>query len=278
MTRTSFSASTPSVRPHVAGLMTGLLALATTSCGPASGGSVSTSAQVDPETTTTGSPTLEAQTIRREVRVRTSAGYANREVAYRADELILIVPDGALSLGNARTRRADQALITSPELRDELEGRLGAREIRRLGRRDGALDNVFLVRGIDVDPYDYAADPGGGILKAEPNYVLRVGQSGKVSQSKGQVLGTASNPSYPGDALFPQQWSLDNQGQTGGTADADIDVLDAWAYEQGDPDVVIAIIDTGVDYTHRDLRRRMWDQRGGDPGQRPGRRRQRLRG
>jgi parallel beta-helix repeat protein len=56
----------------------------------------------------------------------------------------------------------------------------------------------------------------------------------------------------PDDPFFGQQWALHNTGQTGGTVDADIDAPEAWDIETGDPDVVIAVIDTGVDYTNPD--------------------------
>jgi subtilisin family serine protease len=69
------------------------------------------------------------------------------------------------------------------------------------------------------------------------------------------------------DTHFDQQWGLDNTGQshtmsdqglpgpttTTGTADADVDAPEAWAVQTGDPSVVIAVIDTGVDINHPDL-------------------------
>jgi len=52
------------------------------------------------------------------------------------------------------------------------------------------------------------------------------------------------------DPLFSEQWHLHNVGQTGGKVDADMDAPEAWEVEQGSNQVVIAIIDTGVDYNH----------------------------
>lgn len=57
----------------------------------------------------------------------------------------------------------------------------------------------------------------------------------------------------PNDPDFNQQWYLHNTGQTGGTADADVDAPEAWNLERGDPGIAIAVIDTGVDLDHPDL-------------------------
>ena len=62
----------------------------------------------------------------------------------------------------------------------------------------------------------------------------------------------------PNDPRFSEQWSLHNIGQTGGTFDADIDAPEAWDLTTGTNRVVVAVIDTGVDYTHEDLRNNMW--------------------
>ena len=57
----------------------------------------------------------------------------------------------------------------------------------------------------------------------------------------------------PDDTLFSLQWGLSNPD-----AEFDIGAPDAWAYLTDAPDVVVAVIDSGVDATHEDLAGNMW--------------------
>lgn len=58
----------------------------------------------------------------------------------------------------------------------------------------------------------------------------------------------------PTDPLFSQQWHLNNTGQFGGTAGADIKAVQAWDITLGSPGITVAVIDTGIDIDHEDLR------------------------
>jgi subtilisin family serine protease len=66
----------------------------------------------------------------------------------------------------------------------------------------------------------------------------------------------------PNDPDFGLLWGLHNTGQTvygdPGTPGADIRAVSAWDFWAGDPDFRVAVIDTGVDYTHPDLAANMW--------------------
>jgi subtilisin family serine protease len=55
-------------------------------------------------------------------------------------------------------------------------------------------------------------------------------------------------------------------GNISGTPDADIDAPEAWDIETGSPDVIIAIVDTGIDYTHPDLATKIWNNTDEIPG------------
>jgi subtilisin family serine protease len=66
----------------------------------------------------------------------------------------------------------------------------------------------------------------------------------------------------PNDTNFGQLWGLNNTGQTvsgqSGTPDADIDAAEAWDVSTGTPNIVVGVIDTGVDYNHPDLAANVW--------------------
>lgn len=62
----------------------------------------------------------------------------------------------------------------------------------------------------------------------------------------------------PNDADFGEQCSLHNTGQTNGIPDADIEAPEAWDISTGSAEVVVAVLDTGIDYKHPDLQDNIW--------------------
>lgn len=66
----------------------------------------------------------------------------------------------------------------------------------------------------------------------------------------------------PNDAEFGKLYGLHNQGQTGGTAGADIKATRAWDITTGSHDVIVGVIDTGIDYTHPDIKANYWTNPG----------------
>ncbi|MBI5739151.1 MAG: S8 family serine peptidase [Nitrospirae bacterium] len=87
----------------------------------------------------------------------------------------------------------------------------------------------------------YKKDPN--VEYAEPNYIVNINTS-------------------PDDSTFTALWGLHNTGQSGGTPDADIDAPEAWDITTGSPDVIIAVVDTGVAYDHPELTDNIWTNSG----------------
>ena len=71
-----------------------------------------------------------------------------------------------------------------------------------------------------------------------------------------RLLGPESEPE------FPDQWGLENTGQFGGIPGADVRSRSAWATTTASPNVVVAVIDSGVDLQHPDLAANLWINRG----------------
>jgi len=62
----------------------------------------------------------------------------------------------------------------------------------------------------------------------------------------------------PNDPQINSQWHYNNTGQSGGTAGCDIRLFNAWEIEKGNSDVIVAIIDAGINKEHPDLKANMW--------------------
>jgi len=83
--------------------------------------------------------------------------------------------------------------------------------------------------------------------------VSRMENSGGVVQYFYPLVPQERQPRFiPNDPFFTDQWHLLNTGQGGGTPGQDINVVSAWDSVQGD-NVVIGIVDDGLEYTHPDL-------------------------
>jgi len=120
-----------------------------------------------------------------------------------------------------------------------LHSRHGANKIKEFpGLR---LQHMRLKKGMSVEEAvkKYMADPN--VEYAEPNYIV-----------------TAQG--VPNDPRFSELWGLYS------TSGVDISGPEAWNMTTGSGQMVAAIIDTGVDYTHEDLTANMWVNPGEIPG------------
>ncbi|MDP9351797.1 MAG: S8 family serine peptidase, partial [Chloroflexota bacterium] len=63
---------------------------------------------------------------------------------------------------------------------------------------------------------------------------------------------------YSEEEYFTLLWGIQNTGQNSGSVDVDTNALEASAVTLGDPNLVVAVIDDGVDFNHPDLAGRQW--------------------
>jgi subtilisin family serine protease/subtilisin-like proprotein convertase family protein len=110
------------------------------------------------------------------------------------------------------------------------------------------LRTVNLPENVSVNAALQAFRASPLVLYAEPNYRWSV-----------------ADHVAPDDPDFPALYGLHNTGQTGGTADADVDAPEAWNINTGSASVLVGVIDTGVDYNHQDLAANIWTNPGEIP-------------
>jgi hypothetical protein len=140
------------------------------------------------------------------------------------------------------------------------------RILRRLARvpqkvKAPSLDRLYkltieIPKGQSLEKVAAAYSRNPDVEYAHPNYFLH-------------ALNT------PDDSLYFLQWALNNTGQMyppggwsnpPGTPGCDINAPEAWDIYTGNLDVVVAVIDTGVDYNHRDLAGNIWSDGSGNHG------------
>lgn len=110
-------------------------------------------------------------------------------------------------------------------------------------QRSGRLEHIRLAAGMDVEGMRRWYERQANVEYAEPNYIVR-------------------KAATPNDSYFGLQWALLNSGQsingTSGTVNADINANTAWNRHTGNGSVVVAVLDTGIDYLHPDLAANIW--------------------
>ncbi len=126
-------------------------------------------------------------------------------------------------------------------VRQAADKKAGAKSVRKLRSSVAGLYLVELKPGVSVESAVKAYAKQPGVAYAQPNYVWQVAKT-------------------PNDSFFEDLWGLENTGQAEGTPDADIDATEAWDAATGDTtgDVIVAVVDTGIDYTHPDLAANIW--------------------
>lgn len=140
----------------------------------------------------------------------------------------------------------------------EPDGRTESRSVRQ-SRLRNTISGVEITR-------DLRAAPGMSLLELPAN--ISVEKAISQLTTRRDVLYVEPNfklqalATIPNDPCFGLLWGLYNTGQTvngvTGTADCDIDAPEAWDIVTDACDIIVAVIDSGVEYTHPDLAANIW--------------------
>lgn len=155
------------------------------------------------------------------------------------------------SFNNSSAYAPDRIIIKLKKdvVKDKFDDSLKAckAKVHRKFDKLGGIQVIKLGKGVSVNQAIAKFKKSGQVEYAEPDYVVHALQ-------------------MPNDPLFGNQWGLYNYGQTinniVGLPDADIDADLAWNTTTDANDVIVAVIDTGVRYTHEDLAANIWTNTG----------------
>ncbi|MDT7604510.1 MAG: hypothetical protein QOF61_2507, partial [Acidobacteriota bacterium] len=142
--------------------------------------------------------------------------------------------------GEASRWRADELLVRfrpdSPE--QSVNFLLSSQGLRRgsVLRGSSRVERLRLSAGQDPQLISVLLASSPLVEFAEPNYLIKADQVA------------------PNDPRFSEQWALFNQSTPGG----DIGVARAWPTTRGTTRTVVAVVDSGIDFAHPDLRRNQW--------------------
>lgn len=128
---------------------------------------------------------------------------------------------------------------TSELVKDTISATHGARRKKKLPSESG-VERLELRNGRDVKTTALELLLNPQIDFAEPNFLI----------SKEDL--------QPNDPQLSAQWALRNTGQDGGQYGSDINATTAWQTTTGSSATVIAVIDSGIDFSHPDLTNNQW--------------------
>ncbi len=155
------------------------------------------------------------------------------------------VPMKKIAQSSSRRRsRAGELILrfregVSERDKNAIRGARGARRKKTLRGRS-RIEKWELSAGQEPEALAAQLRSLPAVELAEPNYLI----------SRDELL--------PNDPQFSEQWALRNIGQSGGLSNSDISVAQAWETTTGAPTTVVAVIDSGVDFTHPDLQNNQW--------------------
>ncbi len=188
---------------------------------------------------------------------------------------IKVSEEFAMRLSRSRMGRSSSNVVTfGIQSLDEIHKKFSVHEFKRVFRDAGVHEARHRKYGLHLwyevnmpatsklDDVMAAYKGIRQIEKVEPVYHKKI--IGSQNKDYGPVSidldqnATEDQTTFPDDPLFYKQWHYHNTGQTGGTLGADIHLKEAWKMQTGKRNVIVAVMDGGIQYDHPDLAANMW--------------------
>lgn len=121
-----------------------------------------------------------------------------------------------------------------------------------------AVTEYVALPEIDVVEEVYEMKPIGALPM--PEYLIPVMKISQMIAGMETRAGEEEEVMPFNDPQLPEQWHYHNTGKQldGSIAGADVNAFQAWKVETGSPNVIVAVMDGGIQYNHPDLEANMW--------------------
>ncbi len=180
-------------------------------------------------------------------------GFGAAPAAAQAAGNFQLTPGGWIQQDGAHSHLVDPQVVSVRFLDGATQ--VGER-LAAFGAADGLLEGLSIVRSNRLGIVDLALPEGADPLLVVAALRAQAGVDFAEPNTLGEYTAT------PNDTSYSSQWNLKNTGQSGGTPGADVDAEAAWDIQDGEASVIIAVLDSGTQWTHTDLASSIWSNPG----------------
>ena len=197
--------------------------------------------------------------------VEATAKIINTSEHASAGELILYVDEATANSWTEVTRSGSKLNGAAEELEVESVEPVFNMNINGDAKRAQGLHRWFVVKFDEKSDLDLVAkrlSECSSVKRVQFSKFIQKPQISAVPVSPDQVAVTRADVEPFDDPMLPLQWHYNNKGQqslfVGAKEGEDIGAYGAWKYTTGNPEIIVAVVDEGVQYNHPDLEKNMW--------------------